>query len=373
MARYAHLIAAIFIGSLALSGCAKRGAITVDADAAAVGSVQPLLVASSRVPDPDGPGYLRSAGSGLSFSRTLVSVPPDRAPGTVTFPNSSRPDPHTDFLTVGSERIADGAGFIRAVNAAVAPLPPKTREAFVFVHGFNTNFAEALYRQAQMRHDFGSSGVSINFAWPSAANVRAYATDRETTLQARDDLEKLIDLLVQTDVTRIVVTGHSMGAFLVMEAMRQKAIRDRPAAFRKLRTIVLMAPDIDVGVFRRQAQALSDDNVSIYVFTSNRDRALRLSAALRGTGDRLGSLSDKSKVADLPVTIIDLSDIAGNEDALNHFKVATSPIMISIIRGLRSYGPEIFKEEARPAGLIDAGVGVVQDVTSLALPPLAPR
>ena len=40
----------------------------------------------------------------------------------------------------------------------------------------------------------------------------------------------------------------------------------------------------------------------------------------------------------LPVTIIDMSDVSGNGDALNHFKVATSPVMISMLRGFSEYG-----------------------------------
>ena len=373
LGRLSTLIVAVLAGSLVLSGCAPRGAITLAPEAAQVGSVQRLLVASSRQRDPAGTGYSREPGRGLSFSQVSVSVPPDREKGTVTFPNPAHPDPRTDFLTVEDTAIADRAGFIRAVNTAVARQPKSQREAFVFVHGFNTNFAEGLYRQAQMRHDFGDSGISIHYSWPSAANVRAYATDREATLEARDDLEQLIDALAQTNVSRIVLAGHSMGAFLVMEALRQKAIRNAPGGFAKVQSVVLMAPDIDVGVFRRQAQALAAQGVSIYVVTSSRDRALRLSAALRGTGGRLGSLTDLSQIAGLPVTVIDLTDVAGNGDALNHFKVATSPVMISLIQGLGAYGPEIFRDATHQAGLLEAGVGIVQGVTLVALQPLADR
>ena len=361
------------IACVLLAGCAPRGAITLAPEAAGVGSVETLYIASGRQPDPAGIGYLREAGTGLSFSRVEVSVPPIRQLGTVSFPNPANPDPERDFLTVDSARIADRAGFIRAINAAVARQPRSQREALVFVHGFNTNFAEGLYRQAQMRHDFGSPGVSVHFSWPSAARARSYATDREAVLQARDDLEDLIDLLSRTTVSRIVIAGHSMGAMLVMEALRQKAIRNRPGGFAKIQAVLLMAPDIDVGVFRKQAQALSRQNVSIYVFTSRRDRALRLSAALRGTGARLGSLTDERALPGLPVTVIDLSDVNGNEDSLNHFKVATSPVMISMMQGMSAYGTRVFADAARDPGLLDGGLGLMQEMTSITLAPTTPR
>ena len=368
MPRLRLIPALLLIGLLA--ACAGRGALTLAPDAAEVGSLEPILVASSRQRDAEGPGFGRAPAPGLSFSQITVSVPPDREPGTVTFPsNGSPPDPRRDFLTVDSTAIADRAGFVRAVNAAVAARPKSQREAFVFVHGFNTNFAEGLYRQAQMRHDFGAPGISVNYAWPSAANVTAYATDRETTLQARDDLEDLLTLLDQTNVTRIVVAGHSMGAFLVMEALRQKAIRNRPGAFDKIQTVILMAPDIDVGVFRRQARALAQQDVSIYIFTSARDRALRFSALLRGSGERLGALGDTTQIPDLPVTIIDLTAVNGNGDSLNHFKVATSPVMISILSGMSTFGTEILSDEARQPGLIGSGVNVVQNTASVVLAP----
>jgi esterase/lipase superfamily enzyme len=363
----------ILVLVLVLASCATRGSITLDPAAAPVGSPETILVASSRQRDADGPGYIRAAGPGLSFSSFTVSVPPDRVPGTVTFPQQNNPDPRRDFLTVDKAAIADRAGFIRAVNAAVAARPQNQREAFVFVHGFNTNFAEGLYRQAQMRHDFGTPGISVHYAWPSAASVAAYATDRETTLQARDDLEQLLDLLAQTNVTRIVVAGHSMGAFVVMEALRQKAIRNRPGGFAKIMTVILMAPDIDVGVFRRQARALADKDVSIYIFTSTRDRALRVSAVLRGSGNRLGALADTSQLEGLPVTIIDLSGIEGNSDALNHFKVATSPAVISFLNGMSAFGTEILTDETRKAGFIGSGVNVVQGAATVVLSPFADR
>ena len=366
-------IVGLICAALLIAGCTPRGAITLDANAGSIGSPEPMFVASSRMPDAEGPGFTRDAAQGLNFGRATVSVPPDRAPGTVTFPSGGRANPQTDFLTIDSARIANPAAFIRDINAALARQPADQREIMVFVHGFNTNFAEGLYRQAQMRHDFKSPGLSLNYSWPSAANVRAYATDREAVLQARDDLEQLIDILTRTNTSRIILTGHSMGAFLVMEAMRQKAIRDAPGAFRKLQTVVLIAPDIDIAVFRRQARALEGHGVSIYVFSSSRDRALRVSAALRGTGERLGSISDVAAISDLPVTVIDLSDVASGDDALGHFKVATSPVMIALIQGLRSYGTEILHDTAKKPGVLEAGVAVMQDVASAALQPLADR
>ncbi len=220
----------VAVALVLLGGCAPRGAIVIDPAARGVGTVETIYVASSRVPAPDGVDFQRNLAPRMSFARVEVSVPPQRNLGTVRFAAKDAPDPERDFLTLSSQPIADSDGFVRQVNVALRAKPPGQKEVFLFVHGFNTNYAEGLYRQAQMRHDFATPGVSVHYSWPSAARASAYASDREVVLQARDDLERLLDLLTRTNATRIVVAGHSMGAMLVMEALRQKALRATPGA-----------------------------------------------------------------------------------------------------------------------------------------------
>lgn len=345
------------LAALAVATCAPRGEITLDPAAAQIGAVETVLVASARLPLAEGFGYSGQIAPGLSFSRVEVSVPPARQPGTVTFPPAGRlPDPETDFLTVSATRLADPATFIRAVNAEVAHQPAGQRDAFVFVHGFNTNFAEGLYRQAQMRHDFQSPGVSIHFAWPSAARVSAYGTDRESALVARDELQTLLSELAHTNVSRIVVLGHSMGAFVAMEGLRQIALENDRAVLAKLDSVVLMAPDLDIEAFRRQMLPLADKGVEAYVFTSSRDLALRVSARLRGSTERLGLITDDAPLSGLPVEVIDLSALDTSGDVSTHFKAATSPTVIAIARGLGTVGLHILRDQTLGVAPIGAGL-----------------
>ena len=342
---------------LTLAACASRGTITLDPAAGEVGSVEDILVASARVPLAQGYGYSAEVARGLSFSEVQVSIPPDRLPGTVSFPAAGRdPDPRTDFLTVSATRLPDRAAFVRAVNARLRGKPASQREAFVFVHGFNTNFAEGLYRQAQMRHDFQSPGISVNFAWPSAARISAYGTDRESALVARDALQDLLDTLAQTNVSRIVVLGHSMGAFVAMEGLRQVALSDDRPVLAKMDSVVLMAPDLDIEVFRRQMQPLADKGVEAYIFTSSRDLALRVSARLRGSTERLGLITGEGPVSGLPVEVIDLSALDTSGDVSTHFKVATSPTVIAMARGMGTVGLEILRDQTPGVAPIGAGL-----------------
>lgn len=359
----------ILLSGLALAACGPRPGVTLDPAAASVGAVQTLFVASARVPLANGIDYSGTPSRALGFSEVDVSVPPDREIGTVTTARGGNPNPRTDFLTVSTRPLANRQAFLSAVNRAGAPLPAPRREAVVFVHGFNTSFAEGIYRHAQMRHDFVMPGVSVSFSWPSAASVTAYATDREAVLVARDALEDLLDLLSASRMQRIVVVGHSMGAFLVMETMRQIAIRGRTDVLAKMRSVVLISPDIDIEVFRRQMDVLAPNDVSVYVFTSGRDRALRLSALLRGQPERLGGITDVTTVSDLPVTIIDLSDVESRNDSLNHFKVATSPAMISVIQGMDRVQDDFFRDAAAEPGFFSTTIGRMQEATSVVVTP----
>ena len=363
-------IAAVLL-IIGLAACGPRGQLVVHPPAAEVGAVIPIHVASARSPDGGTNAFAADRASGPSFSRFEVSVPPDRRPGTVTFPRALPPDPRTDFLTVSARGLGGESGLVAALNAELAPLPRAEREVFVFTHGFNTNFSEGLYRQAQMAQDFGTGGASVHFSWPSAAAVAAYAYDRESAIFARDALAATLRAVARSNAERIVVAAHSMGALVMMEALRSLALEDARAVFARLQAIVLMNPDLDIDVFRGQVAALDRFDTPVYVFFNSQDRALRASAILRGGGERLGSVRDLATVQALEVTLIDTGAFNDGDDALGHFAVATSPTMIALIRGMDRIGAAVFEDAANRPNPVEATLNVVQGVGEAVLTPLA--
>ena len=110
------MVALVLAGTLVLADCTPRGAVTVDRSAAGVGSVERILVATSRTASAGPEIYGRQRSAALGFARLDVSVPPDRAPGTLTFPDDLPADPRTDFVTLDAARIADAQGFAAAVR-----------------------------------------------------------------------------------------------------------------------------------------------------------------------------------------------------------------------------------------------------------------
>jgi esterase/lipase superfamily enzyme len=363
------VFAALALGVL-LPGCASRGAITVDPAAAETGSVVEILVASTRSSPSPETFATRGRSDTIQWGKFDVSVPPDRRPGTVQFPSGAETDPETDFLTVASGSFADDRAFLTALNAKLAARPPGQREVTLFVHGFNVNLAEGVYRHAQMAHDFQSPGVSVSYSWPSAARLFAYGYDLESALFAREGLERVLGLLARSDAEDVVLVGHSMGSVVVMETVRQIAIRGTDDVLDRIQAVILIAPDLDPELFRAEVLAMAPRELPIYVTVSGRDRALKVSGLLRGQSERLGSIGEASSVAALPgVVVIDVSDIQGTDDPLNHFAVATSPAMIAFMTGLDRLGSTIMRDAARSSVVFDATVEAVAGVTEVQLLP----
>ncbi len=354
---------------LGLAACGERGAL-FPADLAG-GTPVEIFMGSTRAPDGSPYAFGGGRAGGVTYGRFVVSVPPERAPGTVSFPRALPPNPGTDFFTLQALGLRDEQAFVAGVRSRLAAKPREERTVSVFTHGFNTNFAEGLFRQAQMMHDFRMPGVFAHYAWPSAAGMRSYAYDRESAIFARDGLQQMLEALARTEAHELVVAAHSMGAMVLMETLRSMALAGSPQFFSKLRSVVLIAPDIDIDVFRAQAAPVAARGVEFVIFFSSRDRALLASAILRGGGsNRLGRINDTAALAGLPVSLIDTSSAEGS-DGLGHFALATSPSMIAMVRGMNEQGDRILDDVAYRPNPFEATLNVATGVADAVTQPLA--
>ena len=359
----------LFLVLLTLAACAPRGEIVLDPAAASVGTLRNVFVGTTRAKDAEtgGLGVDRLRGD-PTFARYDVSVPPDRPVGKLVWPRRNAvPDPTRDFVTTDAELYDSGAEFRRDLHAALLAQPRGTRDALVFVHGFNTTFAEGLYRIAQLSVDLDLPGVPVHYAWPSAGKPFGYVYDRDSAIFARDGLEKLLDEVAAAGAERIVIVAHSMGSFLSMETLRQMAIRRTSPAWARLAGVVLISPDIDVDVFHEQATGIGKLPQPFIIFTSRRDRALALSARLTGQRDRLGNLSNLDEVADLQVTVV---DVAAFSVGAGHFNLGNSPGLIRLLGRFDQVTQAFDADQAVRAGLIPGVVLTVRDATAVILSPV---
>lgn len=354
-----------------LAGCAGRAMVVLLPEALGVGETETVLVASTRVYENGDWGTDRL--EGLSFVSFDVSIPPAREPGEVQ-PVRERHrgvDPTEQFLVTRAEGLGDAAAFRAELARQLAARPAGQREVMVFVHGFNNSFADGLYRTAQIRHDYDVPGVAVHYAWPSAGNPLGYAYDRDSALFAQDGLERLLRVIAAEGSHRIVLVAHSLGSNVAMEAMRQLRIGGRQDVLDRIGGVILLSPDIDVDVFRSQALRIDPLPQPFMIFTSQRDRALRISATITGQRSRLGNIGTVDDVADLDVTLVDISEFRGGaRDGLNHFTAATSPAMIRLLSQVAQVNLSLEGDATQDVGLLPGTVLTVRNATQVILSPL---
>ena len=238
------------------------------------------------------PAFLFGGGRApeASFADMVVSIPPDanRQIGGVQLPQQPPGDPAKDFVTLKSEIVTKDQA-----ASTLSRLVGQSRDkaAFVFVHGFNNRYEDAVYRFAQILHDSGADAyvAPILFTWPSAGNVFAYNYDRDSANYSRDDLEKLLRYL-QNDlqVKTISILAHSMGNWVTLEALRQMAIREGRVA-PKVKLVMLADADVDVDIAREQIATLGPERPHIVLFVNENDRALAASKDI-WEAPRLGAI-----------------------------------------------------------------------------------
>ncbi|MEL6642624.1 MAG: alpha/beta fold hydrolase [Pseudomonadota bacterium] len=351
---------------LTLASCAPRGPLTLVPEAAEIASVHTIFTATTRSQAGVGtPGSERMETP--QYSKLNIAVPPNRTPGTITFPRGT-PDPDTDFLVTASTSFDSARAFRRDLARALAATPANDREVILYVHGFNNTFAEGVLRIAQLNHDIELPGVAVHYSWPSLGNPLGYAYDRDSALFARDGLEQLITEIRRAGPRRITIVAHSMGALLTMETLRQMSIARPDSVSRDIDAIVMLSPDIDIDLFRAQARRIGKLPEDFVIFTSDRDRALRLSARLTGQRERLGNITNPVEVADLTVTLIDVTAFSSG---VGHFVAGSSPALIQIFRGIPSVDDAFRRDPAGRSGFFPGTVLTIQNVTEIILSPNA--
>jgi esterase/lipase superfamily enzyme len=367
-----HRVAILVLFGLAfaLPACGQRGSLTFVEEVPADAVVETVLVSTVRTRVEGQPVFDARRSDGPAFAEFRVAVPPDRETGSVTFPSEYPPNPRTDFVTVSARQLAGEAGFIAAINRELAADPRSENTAAIFTHGYNTNFAEGLYRQTQLQHDYESHAAAVHFAWPSAGTAQGYIYDRESALYSRLGLEATLAAMARSNATKINVLAHSMGGFLTMDALATMARVGHDQFFEKVNAILLLSPDIEIDVFRQQARQVLARGVPIFVVVSDRDRALLVSARIRGERERVGSIRSPEELGDIDVTVIDLSDIEAG-DAVGHFAIATSPELIDLLRGFRRQGTDIIETD-RQQGVLRESVRLLQQGTEIVFSPILP-
>ncbi|MDM9645743.1 alpha/beta fold hydrolase [Rhizobium sp. S163] len=345
-------IAILFV-LLVLSSCARPGPETLALVTKPAGQkTVTILVASVRVPA-DSPSYAFTAGRAdrLRYREVTIAIPPAHKPPEIEWPKG-KPDPRKSFAVVERKDLTRDQ-FVAAAHSNGA----SAQSAGIFIHGYNYNYQEALFRLAQMSADSGVSGSPILFDWPSQATITGYVADRDSAAFARDDLVSVLTDLGKSNV-RTTLLAHSMGAWLAVESIRQLSLMGREDVLGKIDQVVLAAPDIDVDLLRKQLAATKPLSHPMVILASKDDLALALSKRLAGSAATAGSLDiadprTKKLAKEENLEVIDISSLP-SVGGTNHDRFAA---LAAVYPQLQNTGNE--NTVAGTGAVVLNGVGAV--------------
>lgn len=344
------LIAAVFL----LSGCAgpTDAIIGVENPAVSLADVKGLksrdvYILTTRAASEE-PSRLFSGerGEELGLAKVRVTIPPTHKIGDIERASSAPPNPKQHFTVVDPVVFETKAAFSADIRQNLRRRPVRDREVLVFVHGFNTTLTDAILRTAQFADDMDYSGIPVVFSWASRGKVLDYVYDLNSALSARDRLVEGVELLAAASPSGFDVVAHSMGNMLVMEAIRQTAMQGKFNSTKKIRTVTLASPDVDVDLFETQLKQLPLSQRKFYVLIAANDKALGFSRAIAGGVDRVGD-ADPERLEQLGVTVVDLTQIK-DTNSLNHAKFADAPEVVQLIGYRLSAGNTLETRSGKP-------------------------
>lgn len=176
------------------------------------------------------------------------------------------------------------------------------KDVFVFIHGVNNSFDDAVFRAAEVWHFLGRVGVPVVYSWPAGhGGLRGYAYDRESGEFTVFHLKQFLRAVASCpDVERVHLIAHSRGSDVTISALRELniAYQARGKVTReelKLENLVLAAPDLDEDVFMQRfvTENLLKAARRTTIYASRRDRAIELADVIFNSRRRLGSLGPR--------------------------------------------------------------------------------
>ncbi len=207
-------------------------------------------------------------------------------------------------------------------------------QAFVFIHGYNVSFDDALYRTAQMAYDLGFDGVPYMYSWPSVGGLTNYEYDQNSSQQSRPYLKEFLDIVTkETGAKDVHIIAHSMGNVPTMEVLRDLRLRPEAERVSNINEVILAAPDIDRDVFINLAKEIKGLSKGITLYVSSADLAMKASRAYSGT-IRAGDVPTEGPIVIDGIDTIDVTKLSTSMFySLNHALYAdSSKILIDITK-----------------------------------------
>lgn len=280
-------------------------------------------------------GTLRDPDGELHLGRCHVAIPTAHTMGELESPKwyrlEFRKDP-SKHLMLWDTQLLEPNDFYQDLRRQVRSSPEK--DAFVFIHGFNVSFEDAVRRTGQMAHDLSFRGAAILFSWPSRGSINKYFADEATIESSIAHFQRFLDEVMRRSGAEAVhIIAHSMGNRALLRALQGLAVRKQKP---RIHNVVLAAPDVDKQVFEQIAKAIYTLPKRITLYASSRDKAIRMSKKIHDA-PRAGESGENLVV--LPfLDTVDASNV--DTDFLGHSYAMGDRFVLGDVFELLSKGTE---------------------------------
>lgn len=282
----------------------------------------------------DEPGVLFSHERAMSntFGVAKVHVPPIRRYGSLSRPFKfsvfslklfeAETNPETHFVIEDVE-IRSVEEWRRLISIA------GTDDALVFVHGFNTSFSDAVYRAGQIFWDLQFDGLPVLFSWASSGRVLDYIYDKDSALHGGAHFLDLLRELSESGIQRVYVLAHSMGSYLLINALDD---HDHESCPLNIAELIMAAPDVDRDLFLQKIPKLCSVIPGLTLYASSVDKALWLSKqAARRDVPRAGDVPYDGPILVTGVDTIDVTAIGAELFGSGHGAYSSVPSVLNDI------------------------------------------
>jgi len=285
-----------------------------------------------------------------------VSIPPVHKEGQVERPGTflyfweRREDAKKHFV-LKDLRVVKGNDFYGELRREFDERADEDRSAFVYVHGFNVKFDDAVYATAQIVYDLDFKGVPMLFSWPSQGSVLAYNGDQDTVDFSSPNLQSFLERVArETGALRIHVMAHSMGNRLLTRAL--EGLVRQPDIQPLFDNVIMASPDVNARVFTGIWPQIKIAAKRFTLYASSDDKALIASRAAKGGSDftRLGEAGPNITV----IPGLDTIDASGIDTSLlgHSYEASCKPVRddLGLLIG-KGFDPEQRKLRQDRAGL----------------------
>lgn len=219
---------------------------------------------------------------------------------------------------IPDERIEIGEISECSASRLLDDIEAATREeggsTVVYIHGYNIDFEKGCRHSAVLQRSLGLHDRLLLFSWPADGNLFKYTRDEADLVWSVPYMADFFeDIASRTGAGNTDIVAHSLGARGAFQALTRLACREHDKVL--FGELILIAPDIDIDMFRHDLGLLKKMVKRITVYVSENDKALKLSREVHGyprLGEAGGALTTFAGVETIDISLISLQRISGH-------------------------------------------------------------